>query len=65
MGAGFLVALNEPYSGREGLIYAAERHAGTHGRRALELEVRQDLATDPSARRQIVGALARFFAAAG
>lgn len=43
------VRLNEPYSGKEGLIYAAERHAGClRGGQAVEIEVRNDLATDPS-----------------
>lgn len=52
--AGLSAAANEPYSGREGLIYAVDRHAKTHGRRALEIEVRQDLATDPSFRAKLV-----------
>jgi len=60
--AGFATALNEPYSGRAGLIYAAERHAGAHGRKALELEVRQDLAVRPEVRARLVAVLARFFA---
>jgi predicted N-formylglutamate amidohydrolase len=55
---GFAVRLNEPYSGREGMIYAARRHAQSHGRRALELELRQDLAADRAARRELVAALA-------
>ena len=59
--AGFVTALNEPYSGRAGLIYAAERHASTHGRRALELEVRQDLCVAPAFRARLVEALAAFF----
>lgn len=59
--AGFVTALNEPYSGRAGLIYAAERHASTHGRRAVELEVRQDLCVQPEFRARLVKALAAFF----
>lgn len=59
--AGFVTAMNEPYSGKEGLIYSAEHHAGKHGRRALELEFRQDLAVRPDARARLVEALARFF----
>jgi predicted N-formylglutamate amidohydrolase len=55
------VAYNEPWSGRLGLIYAAERHAKQHGRRALELEVRQDRALDPRYRAELVPLLARFF----
>jgi predicted N-formylglutamate amidohydrolase len=57
---GLVVAMNEPYSGKEGLIYAAERHASTHGKRALELELRQDLAVDPEQRARVLAAIARF-----
>jgi len=59
--AGFVTALNEPYSGKAGLIHAAEHHAQRHGRKALELEVRQDLAVRPEVRARLVAALARFF----
>lgn len=51
--------LNEPYSGKAGLIYSASRHAAAHGRAALELEVRQDLATDPVWRANAVPKLAQ------
>lgn len=60
--AGFVVAMNEPYSGRDGLIYSAARHAAAHGKRALELEVRQDLAVSATFRARLVPVLARFFA---
>ena len=60
--AGFIVAMNEPYSGRDGLIYSAARHAAAHGKRALELEVRQDLAVSEAFRARLVPVLARFFA---
>jgi len=60
-GDGFAVALNEPYSGRAGLIYAAHRHASQHGRRALEIELRQDLAVRPEVRARVVASLAGFF----
>lgn len=59
--AGMKVALNEPYSGREGFIYAVERHASAHSRRAIEIEVRQDRATDPTFRRRLVALLADLF----
>jgi len=59
--AGFATAMNEPYSGKAGLIYSAGRHARAHGRRALELEVRQDLSVRPDFRARLVEALARFF----
>jgi len=55
------VAENQPWSGKEGLIYAVERHADRHGRQAVELEVRQDLATDPTYRKRLVSAVVRFF----
>jgi predicted N-formylglutamate amidohydrolase len=48
---GLQVWLNEPYSGTDGLIYSASRHGRAHGRRVLELEVRNDLATDPEWRK--------------
>jgi predicted N-formylglutamate amidohydrolase len=54
------VALNEPWSGKDGLIYSAERHAGTYRLRALELEVRQDLAVDAEFRAEILPPLVEF-----
>jgi predicted N-formylglutamate amidohydrolase len=62
---GFRVWMNEPYSGKEGLIYSATRHAGEHRRVALELEVRQDLATDPAWRARAVPAMAAALAEIG
>lgn len=56
--AGIHAAPNEPYSGRAGLIHVVERHANTHGRRAIELEVRQDLAVDPAFRARLIPLLA-------
>jgi predicted N-formylglutamate amidohydrolase len=58
--AGLLVRLNEPYSGKEGLIYAADRHARATERQAVEIELRQDRAVDPSFRRRLVRELTRF-----
>lgn len=58
--AGFIVAMNLPYSGRDGLMYSVERHALAHGRRPIEIEVRQDLATHPNQRRRVVQALAEW-----
>lgn len=43
---GFATAANAPYSGYEGLIYAARRHGRAHGLVYAELEVRQDLIDD-------------------
>lgn len=56
--AGFEVAYNEPWSGKGGLMYAVESHAVTHGRRAIELEMRQDLAVRPADQERIVAVLA-------
>jgi predicted N-formylglutamate amidohydrolase len=61
--AGFRVEQNEPYSGKNGLMYAVDRHARAHGRRAVELEVRQDLSVVPDVRARVVGAVARFLSA--
>jgi len=57
----FLVELNEPYSGKAGLMYSVERHARAHGRRAIEIEVRQDLAVRAAVRRRIIAAVTRCF----
>ncbi len=54
---GFTVALNEPYSGRHGLIYSVEQHALRHDRRCLEIEVRSDLALAQAVRDRIVDIL--------
>ena len=62
---GFRVWMNEPYSGKEGLIYSATRHAGEHQRVALELEIRQDLAVDPVWRARMVSAMAAAMAEIG
>ncbi len=39
--SGLSVRLNEPYSGKNGLMYAAERHGSHYGLVCLELEVNQ------------------------
>lgn len=60
---GLETALNKPYSGREGLIYAAERHGQSHQVVFLELEVNQSLCCTPArarrAARRIAAALTR------
>ena len=61
---GFEAVLNAPYSGHDGLIYAAQRHGRAHDLVYLELEVRQDL-IDTTAKalatgRRIARALATF-----
>lgn len=60
---GLETMLNAPYSGREGLIYSAQRHGRAHDIVYFELEVRQDLIDTPAralaAARRIARALAR------
>jgi predicted N-formylglutamate amidohydrolase len=55
---GLMVALNEPYTGKGGMMYSAQSHADRTGRRALEIEIRQDRATNPAYRQRLVTALA-------
>ena len=50
---GFATALNEPYSGKEFLIYAANRHGHASGLRYLELELRQDILATPEKCRDV------------
>jgi predicted N-formylglutamate amidohydrolase len=59
---GFAIALNEPYSGLVGLIYAAQRHGRAHGVIYLELEVRNDLIATPERVREIAPRIARALA---
>ena len=60
---GFSTALNEAYSGKEGLIYAARLHGRAHDLTYVELEVRQDLIatleTAAEVGQRIAAALAR------
>ncbi len=62
LGSRWHVRMNEPYSGQNGLMFAAESHARAHGRRAVELEIRQDLAVDPRFRDDLVQLLKAHFA---
>jgi predicted N-formylglutamate amidohydrolase len=63
-GAPFESVLNAPYSGRDGLIYSAQRHGRAHELVYLELEVRQDLIDSPekalATGRRIARALASY-----
>ena len=59
--AGFALEYNEPWSGLEGLMYSVEHHAIANGKRAIEIEVRQDRAEDPAYRRKLVSAIAAYF----
>ena len=58
---GLAVELNEPYSGRGGMMYSADRHAVASGRRGIEIEGRQDIASDPVRRAAVVDALVKAF----
>jgi predicted N-formylglutamate amidohydrolase len=60
---GFAVALNEPYSGYDGLIYAAKRHGTQHRTPYLELEVRSDLIETPARAEAVAERIARALAA--
>lgn len=51
--ADFRTALNEPYSGLSGMIFAAQRHGTMHGVVYLEIEIRQDLIPTPAAARRV------------
>lgn len=44
---GFSTALNEPYSGKNNMIYSVRRHGLAHDIRHLELEIRNDLIDTP------------------
>lgn len=55
---GFFTALNEPYSGANGLMYAADRHGQGRGVRHLELELNQALICTPRRIEQVAGRLA-------
>ena len=59
--AGFDAAPNEPYSGKEGLAYSPVQHARAFGRRALEIEVRQDLVVEERFAARLAAVLADFF----
>ena len=58
--SGVKVRLNEPYSGKQGLIYSVDRHARASGKRAIEIEVRQDLCVAGDFRQQLVATLRDF-----
>ncbi len=55
---GLITALNEPYSGRRGLIYSAARHGLGNQVIYLELEINQALLASRASRREVAGALA-------
>jgi predicted N-formylglutamate amidohydrolase len=56
---GFVTALNEPYSGKEGAIFSAGLHGCRHGVIYLELEIRQDIIDTPQKVAEVAERLAR------
>jgi predicted N-formylglutamate amidohydrolase len=56
--SGYRVALNEPWTGKGGLMWSAEHHALALGRRAIEVELRQDIAADARRVRHVAGCIA-------
>jgi predicted N-formylglutamate amidohydrolase len=54
-----IVALNEPYSARNGLMYAATRHGSNHAMVHLELEINQKLIGTAAGARRMGRSLAR------
>ncbi len=57
---GLVTELNEPYSGKGGLMYCVDRHARTAGRPCIELEIRQDLLAEEGFVDRITEVIARF-----
>jgi predicted N-formylglutamate amidohydrolase len=63
--AGLKVALNAPYSGKNGMMFSAYRHADEHNRDALELELRQDMLASPAHRAAMADQISVSLARAG
>jgi predicted N-formylglutamate amidohydrolase len=57
-GSGLNVRYNQPYSGRRGLMYSADRHGTHHGLPNLELELNQALFEDRLAARRLASVVA-------
>lgn len=55
LGHGYDVRLEEPWSGRGGFMFSPQSHARRHGRKALELELRQDLLLDAGKAHHLLG----------
>lgn len=62
---GLRTELNEPYSGKAGLIYSAARHGNHHALPYLEIEVRQDLVATRTGAERIAALLHRAGRSAG
>ncbi len=63
--AGLRTEANAPYSGKDGLIYSANRHGTTHGVPYLEIELRQNLISGREGARRVAGRVAQAMARAG
>jgi predicted N-formylglutamate amidohydrolase len=63
--AGVRAEANAPYSGKDGLIYSANRHGTTHAVPYLEIEVRQDLIASDRAARGVARKVWRAIESAG
>ena len=57
--AGFITKANEPWSGKSGMMFAISDATYDKNAVALEIEVRQDIATDPTARARVVSVLSK------
>ena len=55
---GFRIAMNEPYSGYDDLMWGVQQHGEALGRPYFSLEIRQDLACNRETRNAIANALA-------
>lgn len=63
--AGLRTEPNAPYSGKDGLIYSANRHGTTHGVPYLEIELRQDLLASREGALRVAGRVWKALGAAG
>lgn len=63
--AGFRTEANQPYSGKDGLIYSAARHGGGARIPYLEIELRQDLIASSRSARNVAARIHGALDAAG
>lgn len=63
--AGLRVRYNQPYSGKRGMMYSADRHGTHHRLRCLELEINQGSFTTARSVRSLAAAVAPALAALG
>lgn len=52
--SGYAVRMNEPYSGKGGMMFSCYKHAKQNGLPGIELEIRQDLLADPEHARRLL-----------